>query len=60
MAAPSNHPFDFVQPLGGEICVSGAHFRVSFDKRQCAEQTIADNDGEQNMFSAAGIAAERA
>jgi hypothetical protein len=60
MAASSNRPFDFATPLGGVIRGAGATFRVSVDRCRTAKvgETVADNDGEQDMFKAAGIAAE--
>ena len=60
MALSPNHPPDFTTPSGGGIRGTSAIFRVSFGKRQHAkvDETVADNDGEEDMFSAAGIAAE--
>lgn len=60
MTASPNRVFNFVQPLGGALRGTGAPFRVSFDRRGTtkAGETVADNDGEEDKFSAAGIAAE--
>jgi hypothetical protein len=60
MVASSKQSFDFTAPLGGVIRGAGSSFRVSCDQRQRtkAGETVADNDGEQDMFSAAAIAAE--
>jgi hypothetical protein len=60
MVASSNQTFNFTTPLGGVIRGTGASFCFSFDKRQRAkaEDAVAVNDGEEDMFKAAGIAAE--
>ena len=60
MAPSPNHPLDFATPLSGVIRGASAIFCDSFDKRQRAKagETTADDDRDEDMLKATGIAAE--